>query len=230
MKDALTYANEAGFFSFNVVGWKAEFERLIEAVRADALAELATVNDSLTVQDHIRDATKIVKRPQNCGTGFCSCIECVVKPDHIADAGKMVLTAEQAQQIEEALIALHLSGNTFTGVKIYFDALTTIRAARAQEQAEQEPMAWAYCPECGSFDVRYEEGSHKQCARCFQEWYSDVDYSGVVQQNLNRLYVAPLRTKDLTDEEIAQAVGSPLDEVYLADFRAVIAKFKEKNK
>jgi len=33
----------------------------------------------------------------------------------------------------------------------------------------------------------------------------------------------------LTDEEIAEAVGSPLDEVYLADFRKVIAKLKEKN-
>jgi hypothetical protein len=53
MKDAMTYANEAGFFSFNVVGWKAEFERLIEAVRADAVA------------DHIRDTTKMV-HPVEC--------------------------------------------------------------------------------------------------------------------------------------------------------------------
>jgi len=53
MKDAMTYANEAGFFSFNVIGWKAEFERLIEAVRADAIA------------DHIRDATKMVQEPVN---------------------------------------------------------------------------------------------------------------------------------------------------------------------
>ena len=33
----------------------------------------------------------------------------------------------------------------------------------------------------------------------------------------------------LTDEEITEAVGSPLDEVYLADFYKVIAKLKEKN-
>jgi hypothetical protein len=33
----------------------------------------------------------------------------------------------------------------------------------------------------------------------------------------------------LTDEEIAQTVGSPLDEVYLADFCRVIAKLKERN-
>jgi hypothetical protein len=33
----------------------------------------------------------------------------------------------------------------------------------------------------------------------------------------------------LTDEQIAEAVGSPVDEVYLADFRKVEAKLKEKN-
>lgn len=33
----------------------------------------------------------------------------------------------------------------------------------------------------------------------------------------------------LTDDEIAQAVGSPIDEVYLSDFYKVIAKLKEKN-
>ena len=33
----------------------------------------------------------------------------------------------------------------------------------------------------------------------------------------------------LTDEEITEAVGCPLDEVYLADFRKVEAKIKEKN-
>lgn len=52
MKDAIDYANEAGFFSFNVVGWKAEFERLVEAVRADAAA------------DHIRDAGKVMNKDE----------------------------------------------------------------------------------------------------------------------------------------------------------------------
>ena len=39
----------------------------------------------------------------------------------------------------------------------------------------------------------------------------------------------PVKEVELTDDEIAAAVGSPLDEVYLADFRAVIAAYKEKN-
>lgn len=33
----------------------------------------------------------------------------------------------------------------------------------------------------------------------------------------------------LTDDEIAQVVGSPIDEVYLSDFRNVEAKLKERN-
>ena len=33
----------------------------------------------------------------------------------------------------------------------------------------------------------------------------------------------------LTDEEIAQVVGSPIDEVYLADFRKVEAALRSKN-
>jgi len=45
------------------------------------------------------------------------------------------------------------------------------------------------------------------------------------------LYTSPPKCEwvDLTDEEIAESVGSPIDEVYLADFRKVIEKLKEKN-
>jgi len=56
---------------------------------------------------------------------------------------------------------------------------------------EGEPVAWGYCPECGSEDVRYEEGDHKQCAACRQEWFAYIDYSDVVQKNLRRLFAAP---------------------------------------
>jgi hypothetical protein len=45
------------------------------------------------------------------------------------------------------------------------------------------------------------------------------------------LYTAPPKREwvGLTDEEIAQAVGSPIDEVYLVDFRKVIEKLRSKN-
>lgn len=104
MKDVMTYANEAGFFSFNVIGWKAEFERLIEAVRADALAKLATVKESLTAQSS----------------------------DHFAASGKVMLTAEQAQQIDEIVEHLLVDHPTARHHKACVEALSIIRAARAQ--------------------------------------------------------------------------------------------------
>ena len=45
----------------------------------------------------------------------------------------------------------------------------------------------------------------------------------VMEEKFEREWVS------LTDEEIAQAVGSPIDEVYLSDFRKVEAKLKERN-
>lgn len=49
----------------------------------------------------------------------------------------ITLTTEQAQQIEEALESVHgLSGINMS------NPLSTIRAAIAQEKAEQEPVAW----------------------------------------------------------------------------------------
>lgn len=47
MKDAMTYAHEAGFFSFNVVGWKIEFERLIASIRAEYEVPLKLAEEAL---------------------------------------------------------------------------------------------------------------------------------------------------------------------------------------
>ena len=63
----------------------------------------------------------------------------------------------------------------------------------------QEPVAWIYCPECGSEEIHYEEGGHKQCANCHQEWFSDIDYSDVVQSNLSKLFTAPPEPAPQTD-------------------------------
>ena len=73
------------------------------------------------------------------------------------------------------------------------------------QPVKQEPMAWMYCPECGSLDVRYEDGNHKQCASCAQEWFSDIDYSDVVRQNLNRLHAAPVDAKAIRAEALDEA-------------------------
>lgn len=76
----------------------------------------------------------------------------------------ITLTTEQAQQIEDALEYFNSgysgaepSASAFA-LKVD-NALVTIRAARAQEQAEQEPLV-RFCPGCGSIgevDSKYRD-------------------------------------------------------------------------
>ena len=125
--------------------------------------------------------------------------------------GEEEMTPKERAVMKQALEALEnayengfLTG--ITGLKT-IDIITALREALA-EQAEQEPIG-----------------------EVFQEEYGlDAALKLPLPPAGTKLYAAPVRTKDLTDDEIAQAVGSPLDEVYLADFRAVIAADRKKNK
>ena len=111
-----------------------------------------------------------------------------------------------------ALEALESTGenNGYHGVTQYFEetmvdqAITAIKAAL---EAKDEPVAW-WIPK------------HKA-----PDMVSKVRWSDECEP----LYTTPPQRKPLTDEEIAEAVGDPLDSVYLADFRKVEAKLKEKN-
>ena len=105
------------------------------------------------------------KRPQNCGTGYCSCIECPYETT--IDAWEKY--AREAGLVDEHGMAL----------------------ASKVQVAKQSLKTWEAA-------IEYARNS---CAK----------------------------EVELTDDEIAQAVGSPLDEVYLADFRAVIAADRRKN-
>lgn len=67
--------------------------------------------------------------------------------------------------------------------------------------------SWGYCPECGEMEIHYERGNHKQCAKCYQEWFSDIDYSEVVRGNLNRLFRAALTPAPTVDvKELVEAL------------------------
>ena len=95
------------------------------------------------------------------------------------------------------------------------EAVIALREALA-EQAEQEPVAWMWVSEQGSERL---------------EWESVQDIS---KWKSTPLYTSPVRTKDLTDDEIEkvghQTLGdAPLNCEY--EFaRAVIAADREKNK
>ena len=90
-------------------------------------------------------------------------------------------------------------------------AIPALREALA-EQAEQEPVGYfAYDEEHDIWE----------------------ELTGPNAPGATPLYTAPVRTKDLTDDEIAKALGFNIMLVTtkeLKDARAVIAAYKEKNK
>lgn len=96
----------------------------------------------------------------------------------------------------------------------YHETMRLLR--QAIEQAEkQEPVAWVNLDIWKSGEFWPDD--------CFSETSDPPD--------MTPLYTAPPQREwvGLTDEEIAEAVGSPVDEVYLADFRKVVAKLRQKN-
>lgn len=186
------------------------------------------------------------------------------------------LTTEQAQQIEEALMVATtpLAVDRQTVLK----AMATIRAAKAQEQAEQEPVmdyerlnalrdgeqngaedAYFFVrPENDTPTLRkmfcqgFERGFHKgikysdpvepvkqePVALVFVNRHGDVEITDYTLWQLERghykLYTAPVRTKDLTGQDLCDleiAVGWKGDS---HDFevivKTVIAADRELNK
>lgn len=47
-------------------------------------------------------------------------------------------------------------------------------------------ISW-FCPECGSEDHENGGGGSKYCSVCGQEWFSDVNYSEALQENIKNL-------------------------------------------
>ena len=123
---------------------------------------------------------------------------------------------QAARQALEALI----KANHFHD---YEDEITALREALA-EQAEQEPVAWHH-PQC--------EG---KCIACLIEKAVQDAYGTQGRDYMLRhINAAPVRTKDLTDDEIMKINVDTASIVPTCDrqfhfARAVIAAFKEKNK
>ena len=89
------------------------------------------------------------------------------------------------------------------------NSIETLRAALAQP--EPEPVAYLNVDEDG--DVKS------------MEWGPDM------LPGVHALYAAPPRREwlGLTDDEIAEAISAEPDDIYLADFRKVEAKLRDKN-
>ena len=79
-----------------------------------------------------------------------------------------------------------------------------LAAAPASPQAAQ-PVAWPYRPECGSEKIRHQEGEHKQCAVCHQEWFAGVDYSDFVRKHLSGKYADKDQVIEILRAKLAKA-------------------------
>ena len=74
-------------------------DKAYKAIR-EALAEQPAQQEPVKWSDYEPNGThhnKPQKRPQNCGTGYCSCIECVMEPAQRTWVG---LTDEEFEDIE----------------------------------------------------------------------------------------------------------------------------------
>ena len=201
----------------------------------------------------------------------------------------ITLTEEQAQQIEDALrhAAMLIDGQPACNHRIgvcyckQATALSTIQAARAQEQAEQEPVAWMWRMHGWSITAHGKHRAIKKyvdvCKPPVETQASDdfidltplcaapvepvkqepiIDLSKLLHEDkccywdderfcdcgadsyeLLKWYrnnAAPVRTKDLTDDEIDKVLRAQegnLNEQWFFNYaRAVIVAFKEKNK
>ena len=115
------------------------------------------------------------------------------------------------EQAARALLA-HWDTPAWKYLKPTGDLMADLREALA-EQAEQEPVAVV-------------EITYGREPECYVTGNIDDFPEGVF-----KLYAAPVRTKDLTDDEIYTLYSEPCSDREMVEFaRAVIAADREKNK
>jgi hypothetical protein len=132
----------------------------------------------------------------------------------ILEAGAWVTHQEQ-DEIAKLLRSLVMNDDAED--RAWGELEARLNRQKAIKQPEQEPVAWLSNP--NFIEQETVEGKPRRV------WFECNAGVGIP------FYTAPPRKPwvSLTDEEIAQSVGSPIDEVYLNDFRKVEAKLKEKN-
>jgi hypothetical protein len=106
-------------------------------------------------------------------------------------------------------------GAWLNGTEIVFTDRGFVEFARALGKAEKQDVDWeAVAADQAMTIAMMKSEQDEMCPRCG---------ATVVNPYKQREWLG------LTDEQIAEAVGSPVDEVYLADFRKVEAKLREVN-
>ena len=145
------------------------------------------------------------------------------------------MTDQERKAMEMALEALE---DSMYPQKKQFDAIVGLKQALAQE--EQEPINKMPTKIFGPNleQILNNAGFYRLSEQKPKAWIYDgnlhifdpTDWA-LEPESVQPLYTAPPSKPwvSLTDEEIAYAVGSPIDEVYLNDFRKVEAALRSKN-
>ena len=127
------------------------------------------------------------------------------------------MTPKERVAMQQALEALEMYRPLFLPIKLLSqdktreEAITALREALA-EQSEQEPVAWKH--DCAAL-----------CANDVELWIDNCPHCGKPRT------AAPVRTKDLTDDEICDVWVNCEQSAWNIKFaRAVIAADREKNR
>jgi hypothetical protein len=102
---------------------------------------LGNTNDAITaIQQAI--AAPVQKRPPNCGTGYCSCVECVMEPA-AQPAQQEPINVAQAYAMAQVCLDLHDAIGCKWGDNPYL-TISQLKAATAAPV--QEPFGWWFTP------------------------------------------------------------------------------------
>lgn len=201
---------------------------------SDALVERA-----LTILRAARAQEQAEQRPQNCGTGYCSCIECPYEAEQAEQEPLMdyerinALREGEQNGAEDAYFFVRPENDTPSLRKMFCQGFERgfhkgLKYAAPVQQVEQEPVAWR---------VRgYNQFKTGNPAPW--RYVGGADKPAVNKPDccdFEPLYTRPVRTKDLTDDEIMKINVDTASIVPTCDrqfhfARAVIAADRRKNK
>jgi len=136
------------------------------------------------------------------------------------------VTPKEQAAMQQALEALEVSTDWDVGAKgkqlQSMKAITALREALAEPDIEEMTLT--------QIAAKHEQAAKKSVERHVENVYERGDkYFAWIGDNYVQIYTAPVRTKDLTDDEIHKAFYSK-NTGLINWIRAVIAAYKEKNK
>jgi hypothetical protein len=104
-----------------------KLEAFAELVRADeALAQPAPVQKPVAWVEY--ETGNNTKRPQNCGTGYCSCIECVMEPAQRTWVGLM-----RGVRVDGDTVVITVKGGNDAARELCGDLLNEMEVRRGND-------------------------------------------------------------------------------------------------